>query len=262
LPVNNTPPTAGYPNSGHQCTNVSDVSEKQPEYLNLLAWGHGLATITTPPLDTNLLPQVLDVWYPNPAVGAPEQSHPPVGFEAPSLVTEAVRVDPVRDVETVVIFRASNLAEAPVDVPDVFLRLHLLSHRLVAPGTVNLEGMDELLPNVVWTELGPVSLEAFAKVQVKNRRESGKQIHVRSISPLPRMVDYVVPTDVRVSNPDSVLLGAHLAPGTTVAHNGHVEHNAGTSGRVRVESHLRSGDVLHFEQTAAGETHGQEAPAA
>jgi len=228
-------------------------------YLDLTAWGHGLATITTPAPGSQVEPVLLDVWYPHPVLGDPGQTHPPVGFEAPSIITEAVRADPVRGVETFVVFTASNLNEPPVDVADVYLRLHLLSHRLVKPNTVNLDGMLDILPEVVWTDIGPCLPADFEDTQFRARTEQGKSITVHSVGQIPRMVDYVVPADVRISDPNKVKLGAHLAPGTTVAHNGVVDHNAGTQGRVRVEQHIGAG---HFMAADVGNSHsrGREAP--
>ena len=229
------------------------------DYLDLSAWGHGLATITTPAADSGQEPVVLDVWYPRPMLGDPGQTHPPVGFEAPSIITEAVRTDPVRGVETFVVFTASDLNQPPVDVADAYLRLHLLSHRLVKPNTVNLTGLMDILPEVVWTDIGPCLPADFEEVQFRARTGEGKSITVNSVGQIPRMVDYVVPTDIRISDPNKVKLGAHLAPGTTVAHSGTVEHNAGTDGRTRVETHIGVG---HFMPAHHGdqETRGREAP--
>ena len=228
-------------------------------YLDLTAWGHGLATIATPPPDADYEPVVLDVWYPHPVLGDPGQTHPPVGFEAPSIITEAVRADPVRQVETFVVFTASDLSQPPVDVADVYLRLHLLSHRLVKPNTVNLDGLNDILPEVVWTDIGPCLPQEFENTQFRARTGEGKSLTVHSVGQIPRMVDYVVPTDVRISDPNKVKLGAHLSPGTTVAHSGSVDHNAGTDGRTRVEQHIVAGHFMpahHGEQ----ETRGREAP--
>jgi len=239
--------------------NSPDYNSPDLGFLDLTAWGHGLATISTPGPESNQEPVLLDVWYPRPMLGDPGQTHPPVGFEAPSIITEAVRQDPIRGVETFVVFTASNLAEPPVDVADAYLRLHLLSHRLVKPNTVNLNGLNDILPEVVWTDIGPCLPEDFEQVQFRARTQEGKSLTVHSVGKIPRMVDYVVPTDVRISDPDKVKLGAHLAPGTTVAHNGVVEHNAGTQGRTRVEQHIGAG---HFMPAHHGdsETRGREAP--
>ena len=229
------------------------------DYLDLTAWGHGLATITTPAPDSGVEPVILDVWYPRPMLGDPGQTHPPVGFEAPSIITEAVRQDPVRGVETFVVFTASDLSKPPVDVADAYLRLHLLSHRLVKPNSVNLDGMMEILPEVVWTDIGPCLSSDFEQVQFRARTSGENPITVNSVGQIPRMVDYVVPTDIRISDPNKVKLGAHLAPGTTVAHSGSVDHNAGTDGRTRVENHIVAG---HFMPAHHGdqETRGRAAP--
>jgi 2,3,4,5-tetrahydropyridine-2-carboxylate N-succinyltransferase len=224
------------------------VTDANNGYLDLEAWGHGLATVTDPDDDSDIEPKVLDVWYPYPTLGDPGDSHPPVGFEAPAVITSAVRKDALRGVETMVIFTAANLSQPPVDVADVYLRLHLLSHRMVTPNSVNLEGMDELLPTVVWTEMGPCGLEGFDQVQFRFRTQEGKTLAVNSISQVPRMLDYVVPTEVKIANPHGVHLGAHLAPGTSVAHGAAVEHNAGTLAPGHVTNHISSGLVLGADE--------------
>ena len=213
-------------------------------YLELEAWGHGLATITRPHPDGDYEPPMLDVWYPRPALGDPQQTHPPVGFEAPSIITEAVRADPVRGVETVVVFTAAALNRPPVDVPDAYLRLHLLSHRLVKPGMVNLEGLLDILPTVVWTSAGPVPPRGFEQTLFRLRTEHGQPVVVNGVGQIPRMVDYVLPGDVHIADTNKVRLGAHLAPGTVVSHTGFVEHDAGTLEAARVDRHLAAGEFM------------------
>ncbi len=136
-----------------------------------------------------------------------------------------------------------DLAEAPKSVEDAYLRLHLLSHRLVTPNTINLDGIFGILPNVCWTSVGPVAVEDFNGVQ-RCARATGTHVEVRSVDKFPRMLDYVVPSGVRVADANRVRLGAHLAEGTTVMHEGFVNFNAGTLGAVMIEGRLSQGVVV------------------
>ena len=135
----------------------------------------------------------------------------------------------------------SNLDEAPADTADAYLRLHLLSHRLVRPNTINLDGIFAKLPNVVWTNFGPAAVEWFELTRAKLRRRG--PVTVYGIDKFPRMVDYVVPAGVRIADADRVRLGAHLAEGTTVMHEGFVNFNAGTLGTSMVEGRISAGVV-------------------
>jgi 2,3,4,5-tetrahydropyridine-2-carboxylate N-succinyltransferase len=132
---------------------------------------------------------------------------------------------------------------APVDVGDAYLRLHLLSHRLIAPNEVNLDGIFAVLPNVCWTSLGPIDPAEIGEVQ-RRGREEGRHLEVRSVDKFPAMLDYVVPTGVRIANGDRVRLGAYLAEGTTVMHEGFVNFNAGTLGPSMVEGRISQGVVV------------------
>ncbi len=191
------------------------------------ASGTGLATVT--PDGT-----VLDTWYPEPALGsdAPE----------PALGKLAGR-DDARDVSTVVVRTAvGSLADPPADAHDAYLRLHLLSHRLVAPHEVNLDGLFGLLTNVVWTNYGPCAVPGFEPTRVRLRARG--PVTVYGVDKFPRMVDYVVPSGVRIADADRVRLGAHLAEGTTVMHEGFVNFNAGTLGSSMVEGRISAGVVV------------------
>ena len=132
---------------------------------------------------------------------------------------------------------------APVDTADVYLRLHLLSHRVVAPRGVNLDGVFGLLPSVAWTSLGPCAVERVAALQAGSRG-AGTPLQVLSVDKFPRMLDYVVPSGVRVADAARVRLGAHLAAGTTVMHEGFVNFNAGTLGASMVEGRISAGVVV------------------
>lgn len=194
------------------------------------AWGYGLATLT----DDGA---TLDVWYPNPVLGKNSQSSLP---PAELLALEAT--DSARSVRTCVILREIDLDQAPTDAADVYLRLHLLSHRLVAPHGTNLDGIFGLLNNVVWTNHGPCSPADFQVTSLKLRQRG--PVTVYGIDKFPRMVDYVVPSGVRIADADRVRLGAHLAEGTTVMHEGFCNFNAGTLGVSMVEGRISAGVVI------------------
>ncbi len=193
------------------------------------AHAYGVATLT--PDGT-----VLDVWYPSPQLGAAPDALP----EPPELAALAGE-DPVRDVAKVVVLtQIADLHEAPSDAYDVYLRLHLLSHRLVRPHGLSLDGQFGLLTNVVWTSLGPCAVEEFEATRMR-ARAAGLHIQVTSVDKFPRMTDYVIPRGVRIGDADRVRLGAHLAEGTTVMHEGFVNFNAGTLGTAMVEGRISAG---------------------
>ena len=154
------------------------------------------------------------------------------------------RTDDVRDVAVVPVrTEIASLADAPVDLNDVYLRLHLLSHRLVRPNTVNLEGMFALLPSVAWTTMGPCALDRLDSARLRARTR-GLALDVCSIDKIPRMTDSVVPPGVRSADAARVRLGAHLAAGTTVMHEGFCNFNAGTLGACMVEGRISAGVVV------------------
>jgi len=177
---------------------------------------------------------VLDVFYPAPALGS---EPPPVELATPP--DDELRGVQFEMVKTVL----PDLDVAPSRVPDAYLRLHLLSHRLVKPHEVSLDGIFGVLPNVAWTSRGPVPLERINEVQLA-ARSRGEWLTVFGVDKFPRMVDYVVPAGVRVADADRVRLGAHLAPGTTVMHEGFVNYNAGTLGASMVEGRISAGVVV------------------
>ena len=179
---------------------------------------------------------LLDVWYPTPVLSA-------TPVEVADLASGA-RVDELRGVTVKAIKTViGDLDAAPVDAADAYLRLHLLSHRLVKPRTINLTGIFGLLSNVAWTSIGPVAIDDLTAVQVRARAR-GMQLNVYGVDKFPRMVDYVVPTGVRIADADRVRLGAHLAEGTTVMHEGFVNFNAGTLGTSMVEGRISAGVVV------------------
>ena len=192
------------------------------------ASGLGLATFADD--------QILDVWYPAPNLGAEPQDV--VNLDA-GIDTDKERSVSVRSIVTTI----DDLQAPPVDTADAYLRLHLLSHRLVRPRTINLDGVFGLLPIVAWTDAGPVPVDGVTNARLRMRRK-GQQLTVHGVDRFPRMVDYVVPSGVRIADADRVRLGAHLAPGTVVMHEGFVNFNAGTLGASMVEGRISSGVVV------------------
>jgi 2,3,4,5-tetrahydropyridine-2-carboxylate N-succinyltransferase len=182
---------------------------------------------------------VLDTWYPTPALGTP-----PGDVEAPAELTKLEGVDEVRGVRRAVVLTvAEDLQTGPADTHDAWLRLHLLSHRLVTPHSVSLDGVFGLLTNVVWTSAGPCAVDGFEMTRLRLRETYG-HVSVYGIDKFPRMTDYVIPTGVRIADADRVRLGAHLAEGTTVMHEGFVNFNAGTLGASMVEGRISAGVVV------------------
>jgi 2,3,4,5-tetrahydropyridine-2-carboxylate N-succinyltransferase len=203
------------------------------------AWGAGLATFSGD--------RILEVFYPAPELGA--QGEPGVRelnaelAERHGLPGEQ-RTDPLRDIrQAAVITVVADLAQPPQGTADAYLRLHLLSHRLVKPHEVNLDGIFAALPNVAWTSAGPVDPANLTAVQLR-ARAAGTPLQVFSLDKFPRMTDYVTPSGVRVADADRVRLGAHLAEGTTVMHEGFVNFNAGTLGTSMVEGRISAGVVV------------------
>ena len=202
------------------------------------AAGFGLATITAEGT-------ILDAWFPEPELGA----YSPSGTtllspdDVPDELAALAGPDPDRGVEVVAIRTViADLGDKPADTADAYLRLHLISHRLVEPHGVNLDGVFGALQNVVWTNYGPCRIEGFEEVRMRLRRRG--PVTVYGVDKFPRMVDYVVPTGVRIADADRVRLGAHLAPGTTVMHEGFVNFNAGTLGASMVEGRISAGVVV------------------
>ncbi len=186
---------------------------------------------------------VLDTWYPSPELGTFTETGTERLTEAPEGYAALLGVDEARGVEVVAVRTTiADLSAAPVDAHDVYLRLHLLSHRLVKPHEVSLEGQFGLLANVVWTNHGPAAVDGFEKTRLKLRARG--PVTVYSVDKFPRMVDYVVPAGVRIGDADRVRLGAHLAAGTTVMHEGFVNFNAGTLGASMVEGRISAGVVV------------------
>ncbi|MFM6851478.1 MAG: 2,3,4,5-tetrahydropyridine-2,6-dicarboxylate N-succinyltransferase [Terrabacter sp.] len=192
------------------------------------AHGYGLLTLHG---DT-----VLDAWFPAPSLGEASAAEEPKGLSALAVADEDRSV--TREVRLVEV----DLHAAPADTADAWLRLHLLSHRLVAPNSISLDGLFGALTNVVWTNHGPCAVEGFESTRLALM--SRGPVQVFGIDKFPRMTDYVVPSGVRIADADRVRLGAHLASGTTVMHEGFVNFNAGTLGSSMVEGRISQGVVV------------------
>lgn len=229
------------------------------------AWAVGIATFA---LDGD---QVLDTWYPSPALGQVDAARAAaeeyglrgasgtaelsLGHAVTMLRTDlshrhgrdedrGVRLAPVGTV-------IEDLAEPPLDAHDAYLRLHLLSHRLIRPNDANLDGVFGVLNNVVWTNLGPCPVDRFDDRRLR-LRALGNVVLVHGVDKFPRMTDYVLPAGVRIAHADRVRLGAHLAAGTTVMHEGFVNFNAGTLGNAMVEGRISQGVVVGADTDLGG----------
>ncbi|MDR0594247.1 MAG: 2,3,4,5-tetrahydropyridine-2,6-dicarboxylate N-succinyltransferase [Bifidobacteriaceae bacterium] len=209
-----------------------------------LAWGIGLAW-TTP------AGQALDWWCPEPRLGAapagadrPGADRPGAAWPGEADLAPLAGPDPDRGLERVLARAEIDLDAPPGGVHDAYLRLHLLSHRLVKPNELNLEGIFTVLPNVVWTSAGPCPVEGFEDIRRRLELAGRGPVRVHAFDRIPAMADYVVPSGVRVADASRVRLGAHLAPGTTVMHEGFVNFNAGTLGPTMIEGRISQGVVV------------------
>ncbi|GAA1987678.1 2,3,4,5-tetrahydropyridine-2,6-dicarboxylate N-succinyltransferase [Amycolatopsis minnesotensis] len=223
------------------------MSEQTPTPESTGAHGVGLATVTVGG------GTVLDTWFPQPKLTEATKGTEATGTERLSMeqavealgesVGALIGEDPARGVEVVAVRTTiGRLTTAPADAHDVYLRLHLLSHRLVRPHGQNLDGIFGLLSNVVWTNHGPCPVEGFEATRLRLRGRGN--VTVYGIDKFPRMVDYVSPSGVRIADADRARLGAHLATGTTVMHEGFVNYNAGTLGASMVEGRISAGVVV------------------
>jgi len=193
-------------------------------------YGFGIATQTRSG-------QILECSFHSLGLGVAPANKSDTNFDA--LLGE----DSIRGVKKIAVEMVINLDEKPKDAVDVYLRLHLLSHRLVRPHAINLDGIFGLLTNVVWTSAGACEMEGFAKVRAQLQSKFGNLV-VYSVDKFPRMIDYVIPEGVRIADGDRVRLGAYLSPGTTVMHEGFVNFNAGTLGKSMVEGRISAGVVV------------------
>jgi 2,3,4,5-tetrahydropyridine-2,6-dicarboxylate N-succinyltransferase len=208
---------------------LAAVATADGSFLDAPAHGVGVATYAA---DNRLL----DVWFPAPSVGG--------AVDSDVAATLPTGTDPMRRTHTrQVRVDIASLAEPPAHAADAWLRLHLLSHRLVRPRQANLDGIFGLLTNVAWTSVGPVPADEADDVRLR-ARVAGVRLEVYGVDKFPRMTDYVVPSGVRIADADRVRLGAHLASGTTVMHEGFVNYNAGTLGASMVEGRISAGVVI------------------
>ncbi|CAB4529621.1 MAG: 2,3,4,5-tetrahydropyridine-2,6-dicarboxylate N-succinyltransferase [Actinobacteria bacterium] len=196
--------------------------------MTTIASGHGIATISNG--------TTLDVWFPSPSLSA-------LSGAVPAELHSLAGIDVSRGVTREVISLEIDTTKPPVSAADAYLRLHLLSHRLVKPHGVALDGIFGLLNNVVWTSVGPCAVEGFEITRARLKAVHG-HVSVYGVDKFPRMVDYVIPSGVRIADADRVRLGAHLASGTTVMHEGFVNFNAGTLGTSMVEGRISAGVVV------------------
>lgn len=211
---------------------MTDDSATTVPPLPTHAWGTGLATVAGDGT-------VLDTWYPTPALGTIPDGQQ--RWIAPTDLEELAGADTRRNVTIEVVTVEIDLREAPTGTSDAYLRLHVLSHLLMKPNTVNLDGIFGHLPNVVWTNAGPVLPSDFDRLRPSLQRHG---IAPTGIDKFPRLVDYLSPVQVRIADASRVRLGAHLAPGTTVMHEGFVNFNAGTLGASMVEGRISQGVVV------------------
>jgi len=196
--------------------------------MTTIASGHAITTMAHGKL--------LDAWFPEPVLA-------PLAAEIPSHLHALVGVDEARGVSREIASIEIDISTAPTTTLDVYLRLHLLSHRLIKPHGANLEGVFGLLNNAVWTSVGPCEVDNFEVTRARLQAVHG-HVSVFGVDKFPRMVDYVVPSGVRIADADRVRLGAHLASGTTVMHEGFVNFNAGTLGASMVEGRISAGVVV------------------
>ena len=196
--------------------------------MTTIASGHGIATISNG--------TTLDVWFPSPALS-------PLQGSAPAELTALIGEDKAREVTRELVSIEIDITKAPSTAADAYLRLHLLSHRLVKPHGLVLDGIFGILSNVVWTSVGPCAVDGFEMTRARLKAAYG-HVSVYGVDKFPRMVDYIVPSGVRIADADRVRLGAHLASGTTVMHEGFVNFNAGTLGTSMVEGRISAGVIV------------------
>jgi 2,3,4,5-tetrahydropyridine-2-carboxylate N-succinyltransferase len=217
-------------------------AQTDPDSFARPAWGWGLATV-------HASGQVLDSYYPEPALGLPGNESAPE--ELAIAAAGASSSDPIRRVHTDLVRTVIDLDAPPKSATDVYLRLHLLSHRLVKPRGLNLDGWAGLLSTVVWTSIGPCAVEGFEQIRTRLRADR-RQLTVNGVDKFPRLLDYVIPSGVRIADASRVRLGAHLAPGTVVMHEGFVNFNAGTLGPAMIEGRVSQGVIVGGNSDVGG----------
>ncbi len=201
-------------------------------FLDSNAWGHGLSTVASDGT-------ILDVWYPKPELGAAPKSD--ALWVVPKELDALVGEDARRRVSIQWIRTEVDLTQPVSSTADAYLRLHLLSHLLVKPNTINLDQLIPNLPIVGFTNVGPIALDELEELRGSLQKQG---ISVHSIDKFPRLVDYVTPRKVRIADANRVRLGAYLSPGTTIMHEGFVNFNAGTLGNSMVEGRISQGVIV------------------
>lgn len=232
------------------CDKCEQINANEGENMSesRTAWGWGLASIDE-------FGQTLDVWYPNLQWGPVPADKPRHGFD--SLASD---VPDARGVTRKPVFTVSNVDEEIADTADAYLRLHLLSLRMAQPNTLNLDDIFAKLANVVWTNYGPFNPATFNDRKADVMAAASKpgsllpcvNVEVLSVDKFPRMVDYVVPSGVRIGNADRIRLGAYVSEGTTVMHEGFINFNAGTLGVAMVEGRISQGVVVGNNSDVGG----------
>lgn len=227
-----------------------------------MTYALGLASVTR-----NADRKIIEAWFPEPILNPPDNlvaPLPELGYEGGNQVLElrnsgmhimaqafgdaghsasaalAARGS-AYDADLALVILATD--DAPGSVAEAFLKLHMLSHRLVRPHGTNLTGMFGLLHNIAWTSQGPIDLPELPERQLQARL-AGETLTVNMVDKFPKMTDYVVPTGIRIGDTARVRLGAHVGEGTTVMHEGFINFNAGTLGKGMIEGRISAGVVI------------------
>ena len=166
-----------------------------------------------------------------------------INFDNKKVGEESIKVDDQKKKLIEVSWDESNLNEPVKDIEGAYLKLHLISYKFVLPNSINLDGIFNVLPNVAWTNLGPIAIEDIDK-RMNESKNSNNDLYVRSLDKFPCLTDYIIPKNVRIADTSRVRLGAYLSEGTTIMHEGFVNFNAGTLGKAMIEGRISSGVVI------------------
>ena len=173
---------------------------------------------------------ILDVFYPN------------IEFGNKKISNEINNINS-NDREIIIECTEEDLSRPIEDVQEAYLKLHLLSYKLVLPNSINLNGLFHCLPNVAWTNIGPIGIDDIDLILQESKYEKNN-IFIRSIDKFPCLTDYIIPKNVRIADASRVRLGAYLSEGTTIMHEGFVNFNAGTLGKAMIEGRISAGVVI------------------
>ena len=166
-----------------------------------------------------------------------------INFDNKKVGEESIKVDDQKKKLIELSWDESNLNEPVKDIEGAYLKLHLISYKFVLPNSINLDGIFNVLPNVAWTNLGPIAIEDIDK-RMNESKNSNNDLYVRSLDKFPCLTDYIIPKNVRIADTSRVRLGAYLSEGTTIMHEGFVNFNAGTLGKAMIEGRISSGVVI------------------